>query len=54
MPLLRCPNDDSSMQSEVDTFHRDPEAWRRSHPYDDDYNYRKKKNGGFDLFDIFD
>eukprot|EP01030_Chromulinospumella_sphaerica_P017696 gene17696-17531_t len=48
---------------EVDTFHRDPEAWRRSHPYDDrekrhryddDYNYRKKKKGGFDLFDIFD
>ena len=48
---------------EVDTFQRDPEAWRRSHPYDDrekrhryddDYNYRKKKKGGFDLFDIFD
>ncbi|MDB5468677.1 MAG: hypothetical protein JWR84_237 [Caulobacter sp.] len=48
---------------EVDAFHRDPEAWRRSHPYDDrekrhryddDYNYRKKKKGGFDLFDIFD
>ena len=110
MPLLMCPNDNSSMQKvvregveidmcptcrgvwldrgelekilsggreqqqefsqdrdrlnrEVDAFQRDPEAWRRSHPYDDrekrhryddDYNYRKKKKGGFDLFDIFD
>lgn len=49
---------------EVDTFQRDPDAWRRSHPADardqrprhddDDYNYRKKKKRGFDLFDIFD
>jgi Zn-finger nucleic acid-binding protein len=49
-------------EREVETFHRDPEAWRRSHPYDDrekrhrydsdDYRYRKKKK--FDLFDIFD
>jgi Zn-finger nucleic acid-binding protein len=47
---------------EVQDFHRDPDAWRKSHPYDsgqgrhrydDDYNYRKKKKG-FDLFDIFD
>ena len=48
---------------EVDAFHRDPEAWKRSHPYDsqarrhkyddDDYRYRKKKKG-FDIFDIFD
>lgn len=47
---------------EVETFHRDPEAWRRQHPYDDrekrykyddNYHYRKKKKG-FDLFDIFD
>lgn len=110
MPLLLCPNDNSSMQQvnrngveldicptcrgvwldrgelekiltdgraeeadrrqsherferEVDQFHRDPEAWRRSHPYDererryryegDDYRYKKKKKG-FDLFDIFD
>ena len=110
MPLLMCPNDNSSMQKvvrdgveidmcptcrgvwldrgelekvlaggreqqqhvqqdrdrftrEVDDFHRDPEAWRRSHPYDDrekryryddDYHYRKKKKDRFDLFDIFD
>jgi len=49
---------------EVDTFHRDPDAWKRSHPYDkerhryryddDDYHYRKKKKKGFDIFDIFD
>lgn len=47
---------------EVDTFRRDPDQWRRAHPYDDrekrhryddDYHYRKKKKG-FDLFDIFD
>lgn len=48
---------------EVDSFHRDPETWRRSHPYDaaqkrhryddDDYRYKKKRKG-FDLFDIFD
>jgi Zn-finger nucleic acid-binding protein len=50
-------------EREVESFHRDPDAWRRSHPYDDrekrhrydsdDYRYRKKKKG-FDLFDIFD
>lgn len=48
---------------EVDRFQRDPEDWRRRHPYDDrekryryddDYHYRKKKKKGFDLFDIFD
>jgi len=47
---------------EVDSFHRDPDAWKRTHRYDDrekryryddDYHYRKKKKG-FDLFDIFD
>ena len=48
--------------SEIDQFHRDPEAWRKSHPYDqerkrykyddDDYHHRKKKR--FDIFDIFD
>ena len=47
---------------EVEAFHRDPDAWRRTHPYDphqkhykyeDDYYYRKKKKG-FDIFDIFD
>mgnify|MGYP001277092881 CR=1 FL=1 len=48
---------------EVDTFHRDPEAWKRSHPYDDRakrYRYddddddRRKKKKKFDIFDIFD
>ncbi|MCR5880784.1 zf-TFIIB domain-containing protein [Phenylobacterium sp. J367] len=109
MPLLLCPNDNTSMQNvnrngveidicptcrgvwldrgelekilgdvktesqgqsqdrqrferEVDQFHRDPDAWKRQHPYDsahkrykydDDYHYRKKKKG-FDIFDIFD
>lgn len=48
---------------EVDAFHRDPDDWKRRHPYDadkrrhsygdDDYRYRKKKRG-FDIFDIFD
>lgn len=47
---------------EVQDFHRDPDAWKRRHPYDsqdkrhrydDDYHYRKKKKG-FDIFDIFD
>jgi uncharacterized protein len=48
---------------EVNDFHRDPEDWRKRHPYDerekrykfddDDYKYRKRKRG-FDLFDIFD
>ena len=51
-----------SFEREVSDFHRDPDAWRRSHPYDerekrhryddDDYRYKKKKR--FDLFDIFD
>jgi Zn-finger nucleic acid-binding protein len=48
---------------EVDTFQRDPEAWRRGQPqdsreqrhrHDDDYEQRRKKKRGFDLFDIFD
>ena len=47
---------------EVRDFHKDPDDWKRRHPYDskhgghrydDDYNYRKKKKG-FDIFDIFD
>jgi Zn-finger nucleic acid-binding protein len=47
---------------ELDSFHRDPDAWKRSHPYDsehkryrydDDYHHKKKKKG-FDIFDIFD
>jgi uncharacterized protein len=54
-------------QTEVESFHRDPDQWRRSHPYDDqkkrhrydddddDDRYRgKRRRGGFDLFDIFD
>lgn len=49
-------------EREVGDFHRDPDAWKRSHPYDaerkryryddDDYRYKKKKR--FDIFDIFD
>ena len=49
---------------ELDSFHRDPDAWKRSHPYDsdrkryrydeDDYYRHKKKKKGFDIFDIFD
>ena len=48
---------------EVDSFRRDPDDWKRRHPYDerekrfryddDDYHHRKKKRG-FDIFDIFD
>lgn len=54
---------DEHFQREVNDFQRDPEAWRRSHPYDDrekrhryqgDDHYRGKKKRGFDLFDIFD
>src|SRR5688500_9966504 len=51
-------------EREVDTFHRDPEAWRRAHPYDneqkrykydyDEYHHHKKRKKGFDIFDIFD
>ena len=51
-------------EREVDGFRRDPEAWRRAHPYDDreqrhrydgdQYRHGKKKKSGFDLFDIFD
>jgi len=50
-------------ERDVQDFHRDPEDWRKRHPYDaqakryryedDQYRYRKKKKG-FDLFDIFD
>ena len=54
--------DRDRFEREVKDFHRDPDAWRQSHPYDrehgrfrydDDYNYRKKKKK-FDIFDIFD
>ena len=52
-------------QSEVETFHRDPDQWRKQHPYDqhkqrhrydgeDDHRRGRKRRGGFDLFDIFD
>ena len=109
MPLLMCPNCNSSMQNvnrsgvdidmcpscrgvwldrgelekllseqrqeqqgqsqdrqrfdrEVQDFHRNPDEWKKRHPYDnqqarykydDDYHYKKKKKG-FDIFDIFD
>ncbi len=46
---------------EVQDFHRNPDAWKASHPYDpqrghrydDDYHYKKKKKR-LDIFDIFD
>ena len=49
-------------EREVGDFHRDPDAWKRSHPYDaerkryryDDERYRHTKKKGFDLVDIFD
>jgi Zn-finger nucleic acid-binding protein len=54
-------------QQEVQSFERDPDAWKRNHKYDDerkryrydgddddDYRHRRKRRGGFDLFDIFD
>lgn len=55
-------------QEEVGSFQRDPEQWRRTHPYDekkqrhrydgddddDDHRHHRKRRGGFDLFDIFD
>ncbi|RAK50671.1 zf-TFIIB domain-containing protein [Phenylobacterium deserti] len=55
-------HDRQRFEREVDSFHRNPDAWKQSHPYDaakhrhrydDDYKYRKKKKG-FDIFDIFD
>ena len=55
--------DRERFEREVKDFHRDPDVWRQQHPYDrerghyrydDDYNYRKKKKKGFDIFDIFD
>ena len=53
--------DRQRFEREVTDFHRDPDDWKRRHPYDprhghrydDDYHYRKKKKG-FDIFDIFD
>lgn len=54
--------DRERFEREVADFHRDPDVWRKNHPYDrehsryrydDDYNYRKKKKK-FDIFDIFD
>lgn len=49
-------------EREVQDFHRDPEDWRKRHPYDnqqkryryDDDHYRYKKKKRFDIFDIFD
>ncbi|MBX7249101.1 MAG: zf-TFIIB domain-containing protein [Caulobacteraceae bacterium] len=55
---------DEAFQREITDFHRDPDAWRKRHPYDDrekryrydsdDYHRGHKKKRGFDLFDIFD
>lgn len=54
--------DRQRFEREVTDFHRNPDAWKKSHPYDDrekrhryddDYHYKKKKKG-FDIFDIFD
>ena len=53
--------DRQRFEREVSEFHRDPDDWKRRHPYDprqghrydDDYHYKKKKKG-FDIFDIFD
>jgi Zn-finger nucleic acid-binding protein len=54
--------DRERFEREVQDFHRNPEDWKRRHPYDsqqdryrydDDYHYRKKKKR-FDIFDIFD
>jgi uncharacterized protein len=55
-------------QQEVQSFERDPDAWKRNHKYDDerkryrydgdddddDHRHRRRRRGGFDLFDIFD
>ncbi len=54
-------------QGEVESFRRDPEQWRKQHPWDeqkqrhrydddddDDYRRGRRRRGGFDLFDIFD
>ena len=50
-------------EREVDSFHRDPDAWKRTHRYDererryrydDDDYYRHKKKKKFDIFAIFD
>jgi Zn-finger nucleic acid-binding protein len=54
--------DRQKLEREIEHLHRDPEDWKRRHPYDaqhkryrydDDYHYRKKKKH-FDIFDIFD
>ncbi len=51
---------------DVDAFHRDPDDWKKRHPYDagkrryerddDDRRYgggRKKKKREYDIFDLF-
>jgi uncharacterized protein len=53
--------DRQHFEREVNDFHRDPDSWKRSHPFDPrqgyryghDYHYKKKKKH-FDIFDIFD
>ncbi len=72
--LLMQEREDSERQiqaqkrfhEEVNQFHRNPDKWRKEHPYDeqdkryryegdDDYRGdRRKRRKGFDLFDIFD
>lgn len=48
---------------ELDSFRRDPDDWKRRHPYDerekrhrygDDDDHHRRKKRGFDFFDIFD
>lgn len=54
-------------QEEVKSFERNPDEWKRSHPYDERekrYRYdgddddgrgsRRNRRGGFDFFDLFD
>jgi Zn-finger nucleic acid-binding protein len=59
---------EARFQREVSDFHRDPDDWRKRHPYDERekrYKYdddddhdgqygRRKRKRGFDFFDIFD
>jgi Zn-finger nucleic acid-binding protein len=60
--VAEAEDDRQKFERELEAFQRDPDDWKRRHPYDakqhrhrydDDYHYRKKKRG-FDIFDIFD
>lgn len=53
--------DRQKFERELESFHRDPDEWKRRHPYDSkqhrhryDDDYHRKKKRGFDIFDIFD